>query len=181
MLLSSRITDAEGKVSTIEQTANSISAIVGQQGIKITELSTELSGTVKFTNLTDGVTEISGSNIKTGTINAIDITGCTITSSGAVSSTTGFVPATATLSSSVLQFLSVNSYGGTTVATISAADGMTISCNQSIFINGGGSLIALQNGMVGISALGNIEIYRSGQLYVNIDSGNIYQYISSLP
>lgn len=177
-LMSSRITDAEGKVSTIEQTANSISAVVGQQGIRITELSTELSGTVKFTNLTDGVTQISGSNIKTGTINAIDITGCTITSAGYVSSTTGLWTATATLSSSVLKFLSVNPYGETTIATISGAGGMSLSCTGSIFIDGGGSLIALQNGMVGISVLSDIEIHRNNQLYVNIDSGNIYQYIS---
>ncbi|WP_297437012.1 tail fiber domain-containing protein, partial [uncultured Clostridium sp.] len=79
------------EISKIEQKANKIDLEVKEkvgndeivakinmtsEKIKIAAKFLELHGLVEFKNLTDGRTIISGSNIKTGEIEAIDITGC---------------------------------------------------------------------------------------------------------
>lgn len=75
--LTSRVSDAEGSISTLEQFAGEITLDVtnGETSSTIklkageTEISSEsisMSGLVEFTNLYDGTTTISGSNITTG-------------------------------------------------------------------------------------------------------------------
>lgn len=91
--LSSRITSAEGSISSLSQTVNSICLSVSNgsysstiqllaNGVTISSQSISFSGMVTFSDLsTSGWTTINGDNITTGTIEAIDITGCTITGS----------------------------------------------------------------------------------------------------
>ena len=92
--LNTRVTDAEGNLSELSQTVSGLSLGVqnaaGYSKIQLlsngvvlaTSGSITLGGNVVFTSdLTDGVTQISGSNIKTGSISAIDIDGSTITGS----------------------------------------------------------------------------------------------------
>ena len=91
--LTSRISDAEGNISTLSQTVNGMSLSVSNgsysstirlmaNGVTISSQSISFSGMVTFSDLsTSGWTTINGDNITTGTIEAIDITGCTITGS----------------------------------------------------------------------------------------------------
>ena len=92
--LNTRVTDAEGNLSELSQTVSGLSLGVqnaaGYSKIQLlsngvvlaTSGSITLGGNVVFTSdLTDGVTQISGNNIKTGFISAIDIDGSTITGS----------------------------------------------------------------------------------------------------
>lgn len=91
--LSSRISDAEGNISTISQTVNGLSFSVTNGSsssiirlmsgsIQLSSASISFSGMVTFSDLsTSGRTTINGGNITTGTIEAIDISGCTITGS----------------------------------------------------------------------------------------------------
>lgn len=79
--LSSRVSDAEGNISTLTQTANGISARVGQAELAINNLGIQMAGRVTFEALAgNGTTVINGSNIKTGTISAVDIDSCRFTS-----------------------------------------------------------------------------------------------------
>ncbi len=79
--LSSRVSDAEGNISTLAQTANGISARVGQTEVAINNLGIQMAGRVTFADLAgNGTTVINGANIKTGTISAVNIDGCTIRS-----------------------------------------------------------------------------------------------------
>ena len=81
------------RMSTIEQTANKIklevskktnknelisSINISPESIKISSNKLELNGLVEISDLTDGRTTISGSNIRTGTIRAVDIEGSDI-------------------------------------------------------------------------------------------------------
>lgn len=89
-ILSSRISDAEGNISSLTQTVNGFSLSVSNgessSTIKLMSGSTVISsktisfsGMVTFSDLsTSGSTTINGSNITTGTINAINIKGCNI-------------------------------------------------------------------------------------------------------
>lgn len=91
--LTSRITNAEGSISTLSQTVNGMALSVTNgsysstirlqaNGVTISSQSISFSGMVTFSDLsTAGWTTINGSNITTGTIQAIDITSCTITGS----------------------------------------------------------------------------------------------------
>ena len=91
--LTSRITSAEGSISSLSQTVNSISLSVTNgsysstikllaNGVAISSQSISFSGMVTFSDLsTSGWTTINGDNITTGTIEAINITGCSITGS----------------------------------------------------------------------------------------------------
>ena len=88
--LTSRISDAEGNISTLTQTVNGMTLSVSNgsssstikllaNGVLLSSQSISFSGMVTFTDLsTSGWTTINGDNITTGTIEAIDIYGCTI-------------------------------------------------------------------------------------------------------
>lgn len=88
--LQSRITTLDGSVSSLTQTVNSITLSVSngessstiklmRDGVVVSSKSISFSGMVTFSDLsTAGQTTINGSNITTGTIDAIDIYGCTI-------------------------------------------------------------------------------------------------------
>ena len=88
--LQSRITTLDGSVSSLTQTVNSITLSVSngessstiklmRDGVVVSRKSICFSGMVTFSDLsTAGQTTINGSNITTGTIDAIDIYGCTI-------------------------------------------------------------------------------------------------------
>ena len=71
--LSSRITSAEGNISTLSQTASGLTASVSSLDGRMSSVELTLTGVVFTSNLTDGVTTISGDNITTGTINGADI------------------------------------------------------------------------------------------------------------
>lgn len=176
MLMSSRIADAEGKVSTIEQTADSISAIVGQQELKITALSTEMSGTVKFTNLTDGVTQISGDNITTGTIRAINIDGCVLTSTGEIYTNGQWAASKVTVLQGTIQFECAFTNGVTTLSQLSSHDGLSLSSTSTININSTES-ITLEGPGVVFAITGNMYVIKGGYVYEVIHSGNIHQYV----
>lgn len=91
--LSSRISSAEGDISEISQTVNGLSFSVTNGSsssiirlmsgsIQLSSANITFSGMVTFSDLsTAGRTTINGGNITTGTIEAIDISGCTITGS----------------------------------------------------------------------------------------------------
>lgn len=91
--LISRISDNTGAISEISQTINGLTLSVDNgsssstiklmsSGITLSSQSIYFYGMVSFYDLsTAGATTISGDNITTGTINAIDISGCTITGS----------------------------------------------------------------------------------------------------
>lgn len=88
--LTTRITNAEGAVSSLTQTVNSITLSVsnGQysstirllmDGIIVSSNTIQFSGMVTFADLEgSGTTIINGDNIQTGTISAINISGCII-------------------------------------------------------------------------------------------------------
>lgn len=78
------------KVSTTDYNGNTIASLINQSAttIKLSASKIDLSGYVTVSALgTAGATTINGANIKTGTINAINITGSTIT--GSTFETTG--------------------------------------------------------------------------------------------
>ena len=88
--LTSRISDAEGNISSLTQTVNGMTLSVTNgsasstirllaNGVQLSSQSISFSGMVTFSDLsTSGETTINGDNITTGTIEAIDIYGCTI-------------------------------------------------------------------------------------------------------
>lgn len=88
--LTSRISDAEGNISSLTQTVNGMTLSVTNgsssstirllaNGVQLSSQSISFSGMVSFADLsTSGWTTINGDNITTGTIEAIDIYGCTI-------------------------------------------------------------------------------------------------------
>lgn len=88
--LTSRISSAEGSISTLQQTVNGMTLSVTNgsssstirllaNGVQLSSQSISFSGMVTFSDLsTSGWTTINGDNITTGTIEAIDIYGCTI-------------------------------------------------------------------------------------------------------
>ena len=88
--LTSRISDAEGNISSLTQTVNGMTLSVTNgsssstirllaNGVQLSSQSISFSGMVTFSDLsTSGWTTINGDNITTGTIEAIDIYGCTI-------------------------------------------------------------------------------------------------------
>lgn len=88
--LSSRLTDAEGNISAVQQTAESITFTVAngsdsstltlmRDGVAVKSESISFSGMVSFYDLSHaGSTTINGANIKTGEINAVDIRGVNI-------------------------------------------------------------------------------------------------------
>lgn len=72
-LISASLENAEGDIAALQVQANGISATVSSLDGRVSGLEVNLDGVVFFSNLTDGVTQISGNNIKTGTISAINI------------------------------------------------------------------------------------------------------------
>ena len=88
--LTSRISDAEGNISSLTQTVNSITLSVSNgeysstirllmDGIVMSSRTIQFSGMVTFSDLEgSGTTIINGDNIQTGTISAINISGCII-------------------------------------------------------------------------------------------------------
>lgn len=96
--LESRITDAEGNISSVEQYAESLTLSVTNDtssstiklmadDLEISSQSISFSGVVKFTDLsTAGLTTINGSNITTGYISASRISTGTLTSVSIVNS-----------------------------------------------------------------------------------------------
>ena len=72
----------ETELAGISETITSpIYARIGQTELAIDELGTQIKGKVTFADLAgNGTTVINGANIKTGTISAVDIEGCQITS-----------------------------------------------------------------------------------------------------
>lgn len=88
--LTTRITNAEGEVSSLTQTVNSITLTVSNgeysstirllmNGIVMSSRTIQFTGMVTFADLKgSGTTIINGDNIQTGTISAIDISGCII-------------------------------------------------------------------------------------------------------
>lgn len=88
--LTTRITNAEGAVSSLTQTVNSITLSVSNgeysstirllmDGIVMSSRTIQFSGMVTFSDLEgSGTTIINGDNIQTGTISAINISGCII-------------------------------------------------------------------------------------------------------
>lgn len=88
--LTSRITNAEGAVSSLTQTVNSITLSVSngetsstihllRDGIIVASRTIQFNGMVTFSDLSgSGTTIINGDNIQTGTISAINISGCVI-------------------------------------------------------------------------------------------------------
>lgn len=91
--LTSRISNAEGSITKVSQTLNALTFEVSNGTTsstirlmsgeaEITSARIEITGMVTFGDLRgEGTTTINGANIKTGTISAIDIEGCTITGS----------------------------------------------------------------------------------------------------
>lgn len=88
--LTTRITNAEGSISSLTQTVNSITLTVSNgeysstirllmDGVIISSRTIQFSGMVTFSDLEgSGTTYINGDNIQTGTISAINISGCII-------------------------------------------------------------------------------------------------------
>lgn len=72
-LISASLENAEGDIAALQVQANGISATVSSLDGRVSGLEVNLDGVVFFSNLTDGVTQISGNNIKTGVISAINI------------------------------------------------------------------------------------------------------------
>lgn len=152
--LSSRVSGAEGDISALEQTAANISARVGQNEVAISNLGIQLTGYVTFSNLTDGVTTISGSNITTGVIEAITLRGCRFESAN---STNG--ASVMTLDGGMLMFYDL--YGNTIGGMF--ADGMgrlsLYGANGNILTLGSGSQIYFGNNYYDIIHAGNISSY----------------------
>lgn len=87
--LSSRLTNAEGSVSELTQTVHGmrLSVVNGESsstitltanGVGISSQSISFTGMVTFAGLAGGTTTINGACIKTGTISAVNISGCSI-------------------------------------------------------------------------------------------------------
>lgn len=103
--ISFRVTSAEGSISSLTQTVNGMRLSVSngtqsstislvQNGITISSQTVQITGMVTFASLSgSGTSTINGDNIKTGTISAININGCTITGStlNAVMDTHGYM------------------------------------------------------------------------------------------
>jgi hypothetical protein len=71
--ISASLANAEGDIAALRVQANGISASVSSLDGRVSGLEVGMDGVVFFSHLTDGVTQISGSNIKTGVISAINI------------------------------------------------------------------------------------------------------------
>lgn len=96
--LSSEISSLDGTVSTLSQTVNGMTLSVSngsqtstislvRNGVAVSSQTISMSGMVVFSDLeTSGQSIITGDNIKTGTISAINISGCLI--SGSIFKTT---------------------------------------------------------------------------------------------
>ena len=155
--LASRITNAEGDISTLEQTASNISARVGQNEVAISNLGIQLTGYVTFSNLsTAGQTTINGSNITTGTITAITLSGCRFVSANSMSGGT-----TMELDGGMLMFYDL--YGNVIGGVYANGSGrlMAYGTNGNILTLGSGSQIAYGSSYYDIIHAGNISNYIS--------------------
>ncbi|WP_297232209.1 hypothetical protein [uncultured Flavonifractor sp.] len=88
--LATSVGNVEGKVSSLSQTVDSITLSVSngtdssviklmRDGVAVSSKTIQFTGMVSFADLKgNGTTVINGSNISTGTISAINISGCTI-------------------------------------------------------------------------------------------------------
>lgn len=193
--LQSRITTLDGSVSSLTQTVNSITLSVSngessstiklmRDGVVVSSKSISFSGMVTFSDLsTAGQTTINGSNITTGTIDAIDIYGCTIEGStfrsilqsngiwgGEIefcymnsSYTAGGIRLDANGAGSQYEnryrmFIYTNYIRGVSFAMkLQSASGISIEADDNIYIYG--------NSGVTISSGGNIKFY--GTVYIN--------------
>lgn len=170
------VSSIEGEITTIKQTSNSISATVGAQGIKIGALETELNGAVKFKNLTDGITEISGDNITTGTIRTISLEGCTVTTLNDIYVDNQWVAAKAVLGNASLQFTSVYGSGVTVLSQITAHQGISIYSTSMVHVQGAESITLEAPGLV-FAITGGMWVFKGNYVYEVIHSGNIAQYL----
>lgn len=170
------VSSIEGEITTIKQTSNSISVTVGAQGIKIGALETELNGAVKFKNLTDGITEISGDNITTGTIRTISLEGCTVTTLNDIYVDNQWVAAKAVLGNASLQFTSVYGSGVTVLSQITAHQGISIYSTSMVHVQGAESITLEAPGLV-FAITGGMWVFKGNYVYEVIHSGNIAQYL----
>lgn len=87
--LSSKVRDAEGNISALTQTVygmrlsvvngdSSSTITLTANGAAISSQNIRFTGMVTFAGLSEGTTTINGACIKTGTISAVNISGCTI-------------------------------------------------------------------------------------------------------
>lgn len=87
--LSSKITDAEGNISRLDQTVNGFALSVDNgedsstisltaNGLAVSSQNIRFTGMVTYEGLSGGTTTIDGACIKTGTISAVNISGCGI-------------------------------------------------------------------------------------------------------
>ena len=181
--LRSRISDAEGNISEISQTVNGLSFSVTNGssssiirlmsgGIQLSSASITFSGMVTFSDLyTAGRTTINGGNITTGTIEAIDISGCTITGSEfkSVLSENGYNSGTLTF------YYQTTSYLAGGIELDDNGSGTTFESKYRMFlytnsVRGVAFGLKLQSaGSTSIEANQGIYIY--GSSYVTFDSG----------
>jgi hypothetical protein len=156
--LSSRVSDAEGNISTLTQTANGISARVGQAELAINNLGIQMAGRVTFEALAgNGTTVINGSNIKTGTISAVDIDSCRFTS--------GDNLFYMELDDGAISFYSHGTYADNIVG--------------GLYNDGFGRFVIGAYGGYTLTMLGNPQILYGNTYYDALHAGNILNYISA--
>ena len=162
--LTRRIEDTEGNVASLELFADSLTLSIANGStsstLKLMAGSTELSsanitltGMVTFANLTDGVTQISGGNIKTGTIAAarIDVDNLYVKHLNAANGTfTGALSAASGTFTGAL-----NAAGGTFTGALSAASGTFT-----------GALSAASGTFSSLSAVGGLVSFASDRINV---------------
>ena len=150
---------------SLTQTVNSITLSVSngessstikllRDGVVVSSKSISFSGMVTFSDLsTAGQTTINGSNITTGTIDAIDIYGCTIEGS-----TFRSILQSNGIWGGEIEFCYMNYIRGVSFAMkLQSAGGISIEADENIYIYGDSG--------VTISSGGNIKFY--GTVYIN--------------
>ena len=188
--LTSRISDAEGNISSLTQTVNGMTLSVTNgsssstirllaNGVQLSSQSISFSGMVSFTDLsTSGWTTINGDNITTGTIEAIDIYGCTIEGSTfkSVLKADGTVAGGIRLDDqgagteyerTYRMFIYTNYVQGVGFAMkLQSASGISMEADENVFLYAGTRM----------TIRGDSGIYLTGDVYVN---GTLLQVSSS--
>lgn len=201
--LTSRITNAEGAVSSLTQTVNSITLSVSngetsstirllRDGIIVASRTIQFSGMVTFSDLSgSGTTIINGDNIQTGTISAINISGCIIEGSifrsvldynGDYGGEIQFYylsnyylaggirlddqGAGTQYENRYRMFVYTESVAGVAFAMkLQAAGGISIEADENVYIEAGTRLTMRSYSTMTIEGYGRIDI--SGDLYIN--------------
>lgn len=198
--LSSRLTNAEGSVSELTQTVNGmrLSVVNGESsstitltanGVGISSQSIQFTGMVTFAGLSEGTTTINGACIKTGTISAVNISGCGIEGStfrsvlnayGGLGGEIQFCYLTRDLiaggirlddqgagseyQSRYRMFIYTNSvYGISFSMKLQSAGGISIEANQNIFCSSGMVFRANARSIY----LEGSDIHLDGNVYIN--------------